>query len=85
MENTVSQAADRIHKSGAATIFYSDLAKYAEVAELKPTELAPFMCFTDTSFNFSNDIIIIREQLSHSNNKMKNKLSKICGNANNVL
>jgi len=80
MENTVSQTADRIYTSGASFVFYTDLADFAQVAELNSKELAPFMSFTDASFNFSKDVITIREQLSHSNNKMKNKLAKICNN-----
>ena len=80
MENTVSQTADRIYTSGASFVFYTGLADFAQVAELNSKELAPFMSFTDASFNFSKDVITIREQLSHSNNKMKNKLAKICNN-----
>jgi len=80
MENTVSQAANRIHAAGASSVFYTDLTDFAHVAKLQSKELAPFMSFTDASFNFSKDVITIREQLSHSNNKMKNKLANICNN-----
>ncbi len=80
MENTISQTANRIHALGAASVFFTDLADFAQVAELHIEELAPFMHFTDASFNFSKDVTTIREQLSHSNSKMKNKLAKICNN-----